>query len=149
MDLLFHLVISQIFLYRDQVKFTNQSSTVKTQNHNQNQENQILVNTILNPVPSYFSPLSHLMTNSEVEHGLENMFKLESLGIEGMNNESEFDLNQIEKFKGGIEFKDGKYHINLPWIEEKLPLLPSNHNIALSVLNRVHENLKKKINYNK
>ena len=67
------------------------------------------------------------MTNSEVEHGLGNMFKLESLGIEGMNNETEFDLSQIEKFKDGIELKDGKYHINLP-------LLPSYYYLQIITL---------------
>jgi len=130
------------FLYYKQVKFPEHSSDM--QNENQIKTNQTLVNSVLNPVHSYFSPLSHILTDSEVEQGLENMFRIESLGIENMNNKSEFDLIQIEKFKRGIEFKDGKYHIKLPWIEEKVALLPSNHNIALSVLNRVYDNLKRK-----
>src|SRR5678816_3953376 len=126
----------------NQIIVSNPPSIVQNQNHihvqnqNQLQVNHTLVNAVLNPIQSYFNPLSHILSNSEVEQGLENIFKLESLGIEGMhNNKSEDDLKQIEKFKGSIDFKDRKYHLDLPCIEDKLPLLPSNYNIALAVLN--------------
>ena len=36
-----------------------------------------------------------------------------------------------------IKFKDNAYHIKLPWHEDKIKSVPSNHRVALSVLNRV------------
>src|SRR5678816_4745735 len=72
----------------NQIIVSNPPSIVQNQNHihvqnqNQLQVNHTLVNAVLNPVHSYFNPLSHILSNSEVEQGLENMFKLESLGIE-------------------------------------------------------------------
>ncbi|RXG62291.1 Hsp70-binding protein 1 [Armadillidium vulgare] len=65
------------FLYHKQVKFPGPSSDI--QNEHQIKTNQTLVNSVLNPVHSYFSPLSHILTDSEVEQGLENMFRIESL----------------------------------------------------------------------
>ena len=71
------------------------------------------------------------------------MFKLESLGIKPCTKET-FDEQQIEKFRNGIEYKEGKYHVELPWISDKVKLLPSNHEIALHVMHRVHDQLSKK-----
>lgn len=58
------------------------------------------------------------------------VYKICSSGVLRINNKSEFDMNQIEKLKNSMKFKDGEYRINLHWIEEKLDL-PSDHNIAL------------------
>jgi hypothetical protein len=99
---------------------------------------------ILDPCHSYFNPLGHVLNESEVEHGLESMFKLESLGVEDFSEKNSFDEDHINKFKNAIEFREGKYHVDLPWMEDKLQLLPSNHKVALAVLDRVYEVLKKK-----
>ena len=55
-----------------------------------------------------------------------------------------FDQEQIEKFKNGIEFKDGYYNVELPRYPDKVNLVPSNHFVALRVLDRTMEHLRKK-----
>ena len=55
-----------------------------------------------------------------------------------------FDQDQIDKFKRGINFKDGHYHVELPWYPDKIDLVPSNHFVALKVLDRTLSHLRKK-----
>ena len=38
-------------------------------------------------------------------------------------------------------FRDGHYHVELPWHDELVTKVPSNYNIALSTLHRVYKNL--------
>lgn len=56
-------------------------------------------------------------------------------------NKFEFDFNQIEKFKKWYKVQNEKHHINLPWIEENLPLPFSLSSISAPT--EVHESLKK------
>ena len=102
------------------------------------------VNFVLSPKKSYFSSLESLFPDSSVEQGLENMFSLDSLGCHEESNQSQYDTIMIEEFQRGISFKDNRYHVSLPWKENLVEKVPSNHKVALSVLNRVLNNLEQK-----
>ena len=103
-----------------------------------------MINLVMDPIKSYFNPLDHILTDSEIENGLENLFSFESLGINNSDSELvSYDKEQIHKFKEGIFMKDGHYHVNLPWYPEKVEKVPSNHFIALKVLDRTLEKLNK------
>ena len=73
--------------------------------------------------------------------GLENLFNLESLGIRESSDASSVDELKIKEFKEGIEFRDGKYYVELPWYNELIEAVPSNHEIALAILRRVSKKL--------
>ncbi|XP_064117675.1 uncharacterized protein LOC135223100 [Macrobrachium nipponense] len=99
---------------------------------------ETLVNFIMHPKKSYFSPLESLFPDSEVEQGLENMFSLESVGCsDNVDQHSLLDLLVADEFKKGIKFKDHKYHVDLPWKNDLIDQVPSNHKVALSILDRV------------
>ncbi|XP_068200659.1 uncharacterized protein [Palaemon carinicauda] len=55
-----------------------------------------------------------------------------------------FDRHQIENFQEGISWKEGYYHVKLPWFPEKISQVPSNPFIALKVLDRTMEHLNRK-----
>ena len=104
-----------------------------------------MVNFVLHPNKSYFSPLESLFPDSAVEHGLEQMFSLDSVGcIDESNQFAQSDIELVNEFKKGIRFRDDKYYVDLPWKRDVVERVPSNHKVALSVLNRVTENLEKK-----
>ena len=126
-----------------QRKPSSLSSVTNEASSCQSSDSDAVVNFVVQPYQSYFSPLSHLKNDSDVEQGLENMFKLESLGLTEKESES-LDQNYIQNFKEKIEFQNGKYHIALPWKEDKLKDVPSNAHIALKVLDRVTKNLEHK-----
>ena len=50
---------------------------------------------------------------------------------------------QIDRFSKAIEFRDGHYHVALPWRDELISWVKSNSFIALYVLNRVNDKLSK------
>ena len=101
------------------------------------------VNFVMEPKKTYFSPLEDTFTDSSVEHGLENMFSLESIGCyDQEESQSKYDKMKIEDFKSKIEFKESKYHVALPW-HENVKEVPSNEGIAIAVLNKVVKKLKK------
>ena len=104
-----------------------------------------MINLVMDPLKSYFNPLEHILEDSEIDNGLENLFSLESLGIKRDDKELvSFDKYQIDKFREGIEFRNGYYNVELPWYEDKIDLVPSNHFVALKVLDRTVEHLEKK-----
>ena len=97
-----------------------------------------MVNLIMDPLNSYFNPSEHILFDSEGDNGLENLFSFESMGIKTCDKELvSFDKHQIDKFQEGISLKDGFYH-------EKISKVPSNHCIALRVLDRIMEDLNRK-----
>ena len=93
------------------------------------------VNFVLDPKSTYFSPLSQVFPLSHVEHGLENLYSMESIGIR--DNTSLYDDSEIESFEKGIEFRDGKYHVGIPWRQDILEKVPSNFNLAKVISKRV------------
>ena len=68
------------------------------------------------------------------------MFNMDSLS-HNEEIESDFDHQLIDKFKQGISLRDGRYHVELPWKDEVIRKVPSNHKIALSVLDKVVKDL--------
>ena len=103
------------------------------------------VNFVLSPKKSYYSPLESLFPESSVEQGLEDMFRLESFGCQEESvQSSQYDTVKIEEFEKGITFKENKYFVNLPWKEDVINKVPSNHKVALAVLDRVVGDLEQK-----
>ena len=95
------------------------------------------VNFVLNPNPSYFSPIDKVFPDSNVEQGLEHLFSLESLGIP--KDVSTYDQQQVEKFEKSIEFREGHYQVELPWKEELIDKVPSNYHLAKVIAKKVYE----------
>ena len=91
------------------------------------------VNFVMNLIKSYPDPFAEIFVENQVERNLEKMFDLDSLGISS-EDEAICDYDQLEK---SIEFRDNAYHVKLPWHKDKIKSVPSNHRVALSVLNRV------------
>ena len=121
-------------LFESQIKAVHVSNKTKT-----------MVNLIMDPLKSYFNPLEHILSDSEVDNGLENLFSFKSMGIKTCDKELvSFDKQQIDKFQEGISLKDGSYHVKLPWYPEKNSKVPSNHFIALRVLDRTMKHLNRK-----
>lgn len=103
-----------------------------------------MVNHVVEPSPSYFDPLTFTHSDVDLDLGLENMYRLESLGIDEKSNQGSIDTLYIQKFLDGICFQDGKYHVELPWYEEVLKEVPSNYKVALAALHRVKKSLEDK-----
>ena len=103
------------------------------------------VNLVMDPLKSFFNPLDSILSESDIDNGLENLFSLESMGIKNIDEELvPFDKEQIDKFREGISFVDGHYNVELPWYPDKIHLVPSNHFVALKVLDRTMDHLGKK-----
>ena len=101
-----------------------------------------MVNCVLEPSASYFDPLHDVFPSADVEYGLDNFYNLESIGIKD-EDDSSFDLQQIQDFSDSISFKDGHYHVVLPWKKDLLDQVPSNLKVSLAVAERVYKNLEK------
>ena len=113
----------------------------KYQNFEKDQKiSESVINFVLNPPQSYFDPISAVSNNSMVEHKLDNLFNVESLGI--TEDSCVTDQTRITEFKEKINFCDGKYHVELPWIEEKINLVRPNFEISKAILKKVYTNLK-------
>ena len=54
----------------------------------------------------------------------------------------------MREFDESIEYKDNSYHIILPWHEDQISSVPSNHEVALSVLNRIVTKLENQVLWN-
>ena len=103
-----------------------------------------VVNFVLEPRNSYFSPLESLFPESNVEQGLEKMFSLDYVGCgDSEEQHSQIDLMMVKEFEEGIQFRDNRYYVNLPWKKDLVDQVPSNHSVALSVLSRVVDRLEK------
>ena len=94
------------------------------------------VNFVLEPNKTYFSPLGEIFPDSVVEQGIENMYSLESVGVANETT-SLYDEVEITKFKESIIFKDGHYHINIPWHVDLLEKVPSNYELAKVIAKKV------------
>ena len=94
------------------------------------------INFVLKPNKTYFSPLSHVFPDSQVEQGLENLHSLESIGIKDSQSSS-YDEAEILSFEKGITFREGKYHVDIPWHNDIIKRVPSNYNLARVVSKKV------------
>ena len=131
------------FLDKDESKAV-MSSLTRNSDLSLNNKTKTMVNLVMDPLKSYFNPLENILEDSEVDNGLEYLFSLESMGIKNDDKElASYDKDQIDKFKAGIIFKDGHYHVELPWLPEKINKVPSNHVVALKVLDKTMNHLRK------
>ncbi|KAL7630818.1 UNVERIFIED_CONTAM: hypothetical protein RMT77_018969 [Armadillidium vulgare] len=134
----------QNFLPRKQKIALNNEKVISSKTDvDEGMVNETVVNLILNPNKSYFHPFENILMDSEVENGLEYLFSMESVGIPSNNNDDicNYDAEMVSKFKEGISFNDGHYHVTLPWKQELIKRVPSNFDISLKVLNRVYNKL--------
>ena len=95
------------------------------------------VNFVMNPKSSYPDPVQCLFPESYVERNLDMivMFQTEGLGIDSKENViTDYDSVKIKDFEDSIKFEDGHYNVKLPWHEDVLEKVPSNHNVALTVM---------------
>src|SRR5678816_3415239 len=92
---------------------------------------QTLVNSILDPHPSYPDVIDLSSNQKDTELGLEHLYSLESMGIQEEKDYGTTDKEFITKFHNSIQFIDGKYHIEIPWIQDLLHQVPSNYNVCL------------------
>ena len=79
-----------------------------------------------------------------VERNLDMMFQTVGLGIDSKENAiTDYDSVKIKDFEDSIKFEDGHYIVKLPWHEDVLEKVPFNHNVALTVMDRVYKKLEK------
>ena len=124
------------FLSKDQSTFVRRLLQAKC-NKGESTVAKTMINLVMDPIKSYFNPLENILTDSDVDNGLENLFSLESMGIRTDDKELvSIDKEHVDHFKEEIIFQDGHYHVSLPWYEEKIKHVPSNHSVALKVLDR-------------
>lgn len=97
----------------------------------------------MDPSPSYFDPFSHTHSDLDLDIGLENIYKLESIGINEEADQGSIDIIFDQKFHQSIDFKEGKYHVEIPWYDDVLEEVPSNHQVALAALHGVKQKLLK------
>ena len=132
------------FLNKDQSKSV-MSSINKSDDKNVSFRTKTMINLVMDPLKSYFIPLEHILEGRKVYNRLEHLFSLESMGIKKDDKELiSFDEDQMNRFREGISFKDGHYHVELPWYQNKINSAPSNHFVALRVLDRTTDFLKRK-----
>ena len=62
------------------------SSMTKRKEENLSTRSKTLINLVMDTLKSYFNPLEHILDDSEIENGLENLFSLESMGIKRDEN---------------------------------------------------------------
>ena len=93
-----------------------------------------MVNFLVDPVKTGIDPLGSVAHESMVDDRIDNLFKVESLGIS--EPVSEIDENFIEDFDQNIELIEGKYHVKLPWYEN-VKEVKNNYHICSAVLDRV------------
>ena len=136
------------FLYKQEIADMNRSlnsNLNKKVPSKPDSEESTLVNFILSPNKSYFNPIDNICPESNIDNGLEKIFSLETLGIKETDNEiCSYDQKKIAEFQNNIQFKDNTYYVKLPFYEDKIKQVPSNHKIAISALQRVFNDLESK-----
>ena len=79
-----------------------------------------------------------------MERNLDILFQTRGLGIYSKENATtDYDSVKIKDFEDSITFEDGHYNVKLPWHEDVLEKVPSNHNVALTVVGRFSKTLEK------
>ncbi|XP_047735922.1 uncharacterized protein LOC125177710 [Hyalella azteca] len=103
-----------------------------------------LVNFVLDPVCTCRDPIASIAKDSEIEGHLDNLFKLDSIGIKETNNEiANSDASHLDNFEKSLVLEDGKYFVEIPWWSDKIADVKPNFEVAKAVLGRVIERLDK------
>ncbi|XP_043219934.1 uncharacterized protein LOC122380652 [Amphibalanus amphitrite] len=104
----------------------------------------LLVQATLHPKTSYFHPLAHVSSDSDVDLQLEHLFSIESLGIrETDESVSARERRLVEEFSNEVELRDGKYFVRVPFYDS-VTKVPGNHDIALATMKKVRNKLAKR-----
>ncbi|XP_065203854.1 uncharacterized protein LOC135833945 [Planococcus citri] len=83
---------------------------------------------------------THCLISKTLSDPLSQLWSLDTIGIrEDLNNENEEPA--IKQFQDSIQFKDGRYHVALPW-RFYPPNLPENYDLAIGQLNSLYKSLK-------
>ena len=122
---------------RDRDSIINMNRSLKRADEN-------IVQSVLNPINTYFTPFQYVSSVTDIEQGMENLFKLENLGIREEDDVGSLDKVKVKQFQESITFSDGKYQVELPWYDDLISQVPPNHNIAMATLHRVIKNLHSK-----
>ena len=93
-----------------------------------------IVNRVLEPVKTCFDPVGSVTNDSLVEGNVENLFKIEAMGI--TEDSCDYDEEMIKEFNSKISFKDGFYEVELPW-HDKIENVQSNYAISKQILDKV------------
>ena len=104
---------------------------------------RLVVNFAVNPVGYQFDPLQEISVDPSVENGLDNFYSLESIGIKEEDS-SAYETDQVENFRESISYKDGHYHVKLPWKADLVKQVPCNLKTSLAVAERVYDKLESK-----
>ena len=131
------------FLYPNQVRQLNKVKVSNNYNTIVSKAKcpSTYVNFVLAPKYSYEDPHEHFFDESSVERRIDKMLSCESLGIEENIDEiSDYDKVKIDQFKKGIQIIDKQIYVELVW-HDSIEQVPSNHDVALKVLNRVSNKL--------
>ena len=105
------------------------------------------VNFVMEPVASYDDPYESIFDQSLVERRIDKMLSCDSLGIDEANESlSDYDKERIDKFRNGIELKNGEYHVELVY-HDNIDQVQSNYNVAINVMDRVHKKLSSQNSY--
>ena len=83
------------------------------------------------------------LSDEMLDKRVEQLFKIESLGLNPQNDISTPDEKLIENFEKSIEYTGNKYLVEIPW-KDNIDDVPSNWEPCLAQLNRVYESLEKK-----
>ena len=137
---------SEHFLYPGQVKYFVKSNRIE--NNYQTIISKVkspcsIVNNCLEPKAFYEDSLGPIFEESAIERRLDRMVTCDSLGIADISDQgvSNFDKEKIAQFESSIEIKDQVY-VELVW-GDNINQVPSNHSVALSVLDNVCKKLVK------
>ena len=98
-----------------------------------------LINFMLNPSENYFNPIEYAKSDSDIDLKVENLFKIESLGIKE-EELAQTVKDKVKQFEDSIEFKNVHYYIDLPFKDE-ISQVTSNWKIAKSAMHRVYNDL--------
>ena len=98
---------------------------------------QSLINFCVEPKLSYEDEFAPLFDDSSVEHRIDRMLSVDSLGIEDKSDAlSSYDQEKITQFEKGILIKDNQVHVDLVWHDNDNDV-PSNHQVLFKVLETV------------
>ena len=96
---------------------------------------------VLKPKSKYLDLLD-CIAESSLERTVEKIFSLETMRIKE-DSISDYVRDKIDSSRRSNTFREGCYFVDLPWNEDKLVEVPSNHQVALNVLGRVVIKLEK------
>ena len=91
---------------------------------------------MFNSKPTYFSHMTEIFPDSDIDQSLENLFSLESIGV-AMGDISSYDKSEIEQLRQSIDFKDNHYYVDIPWNRALLQQISSNFELSSILAKKV------------